>query len=167
MYNMKHLMRYEGYTSQQRLDDILDKISKYGISSLRDDEKEFLNAHKTGTEEEMHKKMVLDENETVFEDDNGYFKFEHQETEDFGDEVHYIGTLYVPDLVFPNGKRLEGRLEGRIVVFDNGCISPDFYSVSKKTNEDVYDIFEFCNGLEYELDTFLDYVASELAEKDN
>ena len=28
---MKHLMRYEGYTSNERTDDILDKISKYGI----------------------------------------------------------------------------------------------------------------------------------------
>ena len=49
---MKHLMRYEGYTVQQRVDDILDKISKYGMSSLRPDELDFLNAHKTGTEEE-------------------------------------------------------------------------------------------------------------------
>ena len=162
---MKHLMRYEGYTAQQRVDDILDKISKYGMSSLRDDEKDFLNAHKTGTEEEIHKKMVLDENETIFEDDNGYFKFEHTETEDYGDEIHYIGTLYVPDLVFPSGKKIEGRLEGRIVVYDNGQVSPDFYSVSKKSNEDAYDVFEFCNGLEYELDSFIDYVVGELDEK--
>ena len=73
MYYMKHLMRYEGYTAQQRVDDVLDKISKYGISSLREDEKEFLNAHRSGNEEEIHQKMVLDENETIFEDDNGYF----------------------------------------------------------------------------------------------
>ncbi len=162
---MKHLMRYEGYTSKERVDDILDKISKYGMQSLTKLEKDFLNAHKSGTEEEIHKKMVLDENETIFEDDNGYFKFEHQETEDFGDEVHYIGTLYVPDLVWPNGKKLEGRLEGRIVVYSNGQVSPDFYSVSKKSNEDSYDVFEFCNGLEYELDSFIDYVVGELSEK--
>jgi len=162
---MKHLMRYEGYSAQQRVDDILDKISKYGMSSLREDEKEFLNAHKTGEEEEVHKKMVLDENETVFEDDNGYFKFEHSETEDYGDETHYIGTLYVPDLVWPNGKKIEGRLEGRIVVYSNGQVSPDFYSVNKKSNEDNYDVFEFCNGLEYELDSFIDYVVGELSEK--
>ena len=100
MNTMKHLMRYEGYTVQQRVDDILDKISKYGMASLRPDELDFLNAHKTGTEEEIHKKMTFNENDTIFEDDNGYFKFEHSETEDYGDEVHYIGTLYVPDLVF-------------------------------------------------------------------
>jgi hypothetical protein len=158
-------MRYEGYTVQQRVDDILDKISKYGMASLRPDELDFLNAHKTGTEEEIHKKMAFDENDTIFEDDNGYFKFEHSETEEYDDEVHYIGTLYVPDLVFPSGKKLEGRLEGRIIVYNGGQISPDFYSVSKKSNEDAYDVFEFCNGLEYELDSFMDYVVSELDDK--
>jgi hypothetical protein len=101
----------------------------------------------------------------IFEDDNGYFKFEHSETEEYEDEVHYIGTLYVPDLVFSSGKKLEGRLEGRIVVYSGGQISPDFYSVSKKSNEDTYDVFEFCNGLEYELDSFMDYVVAELDGK--
>jgi len=162
---MKHLMRYEGYTVQQRLDDILDKISKYGMASIRPNELDLLNANKTGTEEEIHKKMTFDENDTIFEDDNGYFKFEHSETEEYEDEVHYIGTLYVPDLVFPNGKKLEGRLEGRIIVYSGGQISPDFYSVSKKPNEDAYDVFEFCNGLEYELDSFMDYVVGELDDK--
>lgn len=167
MYIMKHLMRYEGYTVQQRVDDILDKISKYGMSSLREDEKEFLNAHKAGNEEEIHNKMIADESEKVFEDDNGYFKFEHSETEDYGDETHYIGILYVPDLVWPNGKKIEGRLEGRIIVYSSGQVSPDFYSVSKKQNEDNYDVFEFCNGLEYELDSFIDYVVGELESEKN
>jgi hypothetical protein len=163
---MKHLMRYEGYTSMERVDDILDKISKYGIKSLTQLEKEFLDSHKSGQEEETHDKIAKEESESVFEDDRGYFKFEHTETEDYGDEIHYIGTLYVPDLEWPNGKRLEGRLEGRIVVYSNGTTSPDFYSISKdpKTHE-YYDVFEFCNGLEYELDSFIDYVVSELEEK--
>lgn len=163
---MKHLMRYEGYSIQERIDDILDKISKYGISSLTHLEREFLDAHSKGKEKEIHDKISKLESETIFEDDNGYFKFEYDHTEDYGDEVHHIGTLYVPDLELLNGKRIEGRLEGRIVVFSTGAISPDFYSISdKKINNDIYDVFEFCNGLEYELDSFLDYVVSELDEK--
>jgi hypothetical protein len=162
---MKHLMRYEGYTTRERADDILDKISKYGISSLSSIEKEFLDAHSSGTESEVHDRISKEESENIFEDDQGYFKFEHIETEDYGEEVHYIGVLYVPDLELTNSRRLEGRLEGRIVVYDNGQVSPDFFSVSRKANEDVYDVFEFCNGLEYELDSFLDYVVSELGEK--
>ncbi len=166
MIIMKHLMRYEGYTSKERVDDILDKISKYGIKSLSSLEKEFLDSHKSGKEEELHDKLAKEESETVFEDDMGYFKFEHSETEDYGDEFHYIGTLYVPDLEFPNGTKIKGRLEGRIVVYQNGQISPDFYSVKKDPSSgDNYDVFEFCNGLEYELDSFLDYVVSELQDK--
>ena len=129
-------------------------------------EKEFLDSHSQGKEEEIHNKITKEESETIFEDDFGHFKFEHLETEDYGDEIHYIGTLYVPDLVWPNGKRIEGVLYGRIVVYENGTNSPDFYSLQKDPiSQDNYDVFEFCNGLEYELDNFIDYVVNELESK--
>lgn len=162
---MKHLMRYEGYDSQERQNDILDKISKYGMDSLTPLEKQFLDSYSLNKEDEVHADIKLKEEEKVFEDDSGYFKFEHEETEDYGDEIHYIGTLYVPDLELENGQKLEGRLEGRIIVYDNGQTSPDFYSIPRKSNEEVYDVFEFCNGLEYELDNFIDYIVDELAKK--
>ena len=43
MNNMKHLMRYEGYTSRERVDDILDKISKR--IKLSSKEEEFLGKY--------------------------------------------------------------------------------------------------------------------------
>jgi hypothetical protein len=136
------------------------------MKSLTSLEKEFLNSFKTGEEEQTHDKIAKEETESIFEDDNGYFKFEHEETEDYGDEMHYIGTLYVPQLELLNGKKIEGRLEGRIIVYSNGQVSPDFYSIAKDPHtHDNYDVFEFCNGLEYELDSFVDYVVSELDEK--
>ena len=58
------------------MDDILDKISKYGIKSLTPLEKEFLDSHKSGKQEELHDKLAKSESETTFEDDNGLFKFE-------------------------------------------------------------------------------------------
>jgi hypothetical protein len=148
-------MRYEGYSTTQRVDDILDKISKYGMESLREDEIKFLNAHKYGNEQEVHDKMKFVENEVIFEDDWGYFKYEHERTEVCNNETHYIGILYVPDITLSNGNKVEGRLKGEIVVYKDGQISPDFH-------HDEYDVFEFCNGLEYELDSFLDYVVDEL-----
>jgi len=154
---MNHLMRYEGYSSSERMDDILDKISKYGIESLTQLEKEFLDSHKSGSEKESHDKISKEESETLFEDD--YFKFEFETWEDYGDEQHFIGTLYVPDLEWTDGRIIEGRLQGKIVKFENGNISPDFYS------KDGYDTFEFCNGLEYELDSFIDYVIAKIEEK--
>ena len=157
---MKHIMRFESYSEQERLDDILDKISKYGEDSLTDLEKKFLKSWNTDSQSKVHDEIKWIENEQIFEDDNGYFKFEFQEWEDYGDEQHFIGTLYVPDLEFEdNGEKIEGRLEGRIVKYENNQISPDF------TNKDGYDIFDFCNGLEYELDSFLEYVISEIEQK--
>jgi hypothetical protein len=160
-------MRYEGYTAKERVDDILDKISKYGISSITQGERDFLDSHKIGQEEVYHDKLSKSESENTFEDDNGYFKFEFDSCEDYGDAVHYLGTLYVPDLEWLNGKKIEGRLEGRIIVYESGAISPDFYSIEKDPKtRDHYDVFEFCNGLEYELDSFIDYVVTKLENKE-
>jgi hypothetical protein len=160
---MKHILRYSNYTASERLDDILDKISKYGMNSLSKLEREFLEAHKSGKEQELHDKLSKSEVETSFEDDYGYFKFDLIDIQEYKDidgssERHFIGTLYVPDLEWPNGKKIEGRLEGKIIKYSNGVISLEF------TNDD-YDVFEFCNGLEYELDSFTDYVVSEIEEK--
>lgn len=155
---MKHIMKFEKYSEQDRLNDILDKISKYGRGSLTELESKFLDSWKDNKQSEVHSEINLIENDQVFEDDSGYFKFEFKELKDYGDEQHYIGILYVPDLEWENGKRVEGRLEGRIVKYENGMVSPDFYS------KEGYDVFEFCNGLEYELDSFIDYVISKIEE---
>jgi hypothetical protein len=161
---MKHLMRYENYTSTERMDDILDKISKYGIDSLSDLDKEFLDSHKTGKEQELHDKLAKSEVETTFEDDLGKFTFELSEVQKIKnkggelEEIEIIGTLYVPDLELSSGKRVEGRLEGKIIKYSNGTTSLEF-------EKDGYDVFEFCNGLEYELDSFIDYVVLEIDEK--
>ena len=157
-------MRYENYTSTERMDDILDKISKYGIDSLSDLEKEFLDSHKTGKEQELHDKLAKSEVETTFEDDLGKFTFELSEVQKIKnkggelEEIEIIGTLYVPDLEWPDGKKLEGRLTGKIIKYKSGTTSLEF-------EKDQYDVFEFCNGLEYELDSFIDYVVSEIEEK--
>lgn len=156
---MKHLIRFESYSEQERLDDILCKIIKYGKESLTELELKFLNSWSTNTEKQVHDEIGKIEMEQIFEDDWGHFKFEFKEWEDYGDEQHYVGTLYVPDLEWEDGKKIVGILEGRIVRFKNGTTSPDFYS------KEGYDVFEFCNGLEHELDSFIDYVVEEIQQK--
>lgn len=151
-------MLYENYTTQQRVDDILDRIFKYGMKSLSKLELEFLDAHKTGGEEEIHNKITKEQSETVFKDDDGYFTFTLDSIEDYGDETHYIGTIECPDYTYGDGgETIPGILEGRIVVTSEGLTSPDFCYENTGL-----EIFDFCEGLEYELDSFIDYVVSEL-----
>lgn len=158
---MKHLMRYEGYTTSQRVDDILDKISKYGMKSLSPLEKDFLDSHKSGKEEEFHKILTKEESENVFEDDNGLFKFELESIKVDGYERHYNGTFTCPDLKI-NGKTIKGRISGTIVhIPSTGVIIPDFFYEGNGN----YDIFDFCEDCEDELDSFVDYVASELENR--
>lgn len=159
---MKRLMRYEGYTTAQRVDDILDKISRYGIKSISKLEREFLDAHKLGKEEEIHKIITKDEIDNFFEDDNGLFKFELESITKNGSERHYNGIFTCPDLKI-NGKTIKGRLSGTIIhITDTGVVIPDFFYENNSGN---YDIFDFCEGMEYELDSFVDYVASELENR--
>jgi len=162
-------MRYEGFSAQERQDEILDKISKYGITSLTHDEKEFMDSWSEGKEEEVHRKLNYHENEIIFEDDSDLFKFEFQELEEYENEKHIIGVIYVPDLTWEDGTTIEGRLEGRIIDFGGGKISPDFFLTTKnpKTGKEVeLDVFDFCGGFEYELDSFIDYVVSEIEKSE-
>jgi len=159
---MKHLMRYEGYTTQQRVDDLLDKISNYGINSLNKLEKDFLDAHKMGKEEEVHNILTKKESECTFEDDSGMFRFEFDKIEKVDDEFRYYGTIYLPNLTI-GGKVISGKLYGYILYHtSSGFISPEFY---KSENGTDYEIFDFCSGSEYELDSFLEYVISEIEQK--
>ena len=157
----KFIMIYEEYSVQNKIDEILDKISKYGISSITSHEKEFLDAYSTGDEKVTKDKMGELYRDIVLED--SYFKFELEDKKENGNEVEYTGTLYVPDLEFENGRKIEGDLKGKLIVYKNGTYSLDFTKKSYEKGKEVeYDVFEFCNGLEYELDSFIDYVISEL-----
>jgi len=157
---MKSLMLYEDFSSQDKTDELLDKISKYGILSLTDHEKDFLDAVSSGDDEVVKNKMRILSNDTFFEDD--YFKFELDDIKYKKNGIQYIGTLYVPDLEKPH-RTIEGNLKGKITLYNNGSYSLDFYKVVYEKGKEVeYDVFEFCGGLEYELDNFIDYIIQEL-----
>jgi hypothetical protein len=157
---MKHLTCDE-FPSQEKTDELLDKISKYGISSLTIHEREFLDAVSSGNSEVVKDKMSELDGDTFFEDD--LFKFElHSVDYDSEDCVKYYGTLYVPDLQ-RHHKLIKGNLNGCIRLYNNGSYSLDFTKfIDEKSKNIEYDIFEFCSGLEYELDNFIDYLIQEL-----
>lgn len=144
-----------------RVDEVLDKISKYGITSLTLLEKDFMDAYSGGSEEEIVKRLEILESASIYEDTN--FKFELKETKITVDETYYIGTLYVPDIVFDNGVRIDGNLEGKIIVFGNGTYALEFdKKIIIKKKQTIYEVYDFCWGLEYELDNFIDYIIQEL-----
>lgn len=155
---MRKPEKKEIYSSSDRTNDILDKISKYGIKSLSTLDKEFLDSFSIGNQEDIHRKILKEEIELVFDDDFGFFKFEYQETIIHEEEKHYLGILYVPDLILNNGKKISGILRGKIIVTKDYVVIPEFDNGNS-------DVFEFCSGLEYELDIFLDYVVQKIEEK--
>lgn len=141
------------YSAYERLDEILDKILVMNFNSLSQNEKDFLNSWSLGLEYEYHLQLLLEETNIIFEND--LFKFEFIDKVVFEDEIHYVGVLHVPDLELDNGKKINGTLQGVILSYDNGDNELEF-------EKDGYDILEFCTGIEYELDSFIDYIISNL-----
>ncbi len=154
---MKYLKKFESY-HQDKVDQILDKINKSGINSLTQIEKDYLDAF--GKDDFMKMmNLAYEAGLKNFVSTDRYFEFTFSHLEDFGDEGEfYYGTIKVPDIEFENGTRLDGTMEGYILVTESGEKVPCF-------EKNGYDILEFCNGLEYELDNFLDYVIDTLNDE--
>jgi hypothetical protein len=150
-------MTFEGY-HDDHLDSILDKIGKSGMDSLNDIEREFLSAYSSDDFDKMTYIEKI-EGDRFFTSSDKYFSFKYSHTEDYGDEgCQYHGTISVPDISFDNGAIIDGRIDGYILILNDGQILPVF-------EKDNYDILDFCNGLEYELDSFLDYVISTIEDE--
>lgn len=161
-------MKFENYTSSDRQDDILDKISKIGIDSLTKDERDFLDSFKTGDEEIVHKRMLISSIK-IFVDDWHFFEFKLEDIINFGDRKVIKGLLLTPDLEFEEDEFIEGELKGEIIVYTDGQISLNFTKSEEDPNSGQlveWDVFDFCNGIEYELDSFIEYVVNELDKID-
>ena len=137
-------------TYDDNIDSILDKINKSGKTSLTLLELEYLNAYSNN---DFSKMDIIEkiEGQRTFYSNDGYFSFKYEYMEDYGGGKYYYGIISVPDLEFEDGSKIYGEIEGYIAVYKSGQIVLSF-------ELEGYDILEFCNGLEYELDTFLEYV---------
>lgn len=156
---MKYLKKFENY-HQSKVDEILDKINKSGMNSLTQIEKDYLDAF---SKDDTMKMLNLEYESGLknFSSPHGHFEFTFSHMEDFGDEGEfYYGTITVPDIEWEDGERLDGTMEGHIIVTNKNDKIPCF-------EKEGYDILDFCNGLEYELDNFLDYVIETLNDEKN
>jgi hypothetical protein len=157
-FRFKYLKKFETY-QQDKVDEILDKISKSGMQSISKNELDFLDAFgKDDKDKLIH--LEYESGLKDFKSNDGYFAFKFSHVDDYGGEKKYYGTITVPDLVCENEKRIDGTIEGYILVLNNDTKVPVF-------DKNGYDILEFCNGLEYELDNFIDYVIETLEDEKN
>lgn len=144
----------------ERLNMILDKISKMGMSKLDKDEISYLDSYSSGKEEEFNRKLFEKETEKIFISDDGNFTFKLKGITHDGDTKYIKGVIFVPDLLLGPKKRVKGELNGSIMVFNDKSVALDFI-------KGKYDIFEFVSGLEYELDIFIDDLVEKLIKKGN
>lgn len=151
-------MKLKDY-QEKRVDEILDKILSQGFGSLTKTELEYLDAFSKG---DTMKMINIDYNSQLknFKSIDGKFKFKfsHKIRYEENDSECFFGTMIVPDLVL-NKKKISGELEGYIMVLPNNDKLPFF-------DKDGYDIIDFCAGIEYELDNFIDYVVDTIREEE-
>lgn len=139
--------------SEEKLDYLLDKISKYGLLSLTNNEIIFLDSYASYTEDFFVSKIEED----IYEDFNGRFKFEFSNITHTPYSKLIHGKIYVPDLKLKSST-ISGILTGYIIITNTGDINLFF-------KKDKWDIWDFCTGLEWELDVFIDSVIIEIDEK--
>ena len=143
----------ETYTMDDKLNDILDKILKYGIKQITATELEFLDSYSKGRQYQTYDK-ISKEDWKIFEDK--YFRFEYFKLRKAKGETHIVGTFYVPDMMNKH-VLIKGCIKGEIIIYENKAISLYF-------EKGGYDIIDFCEGIEYELDKFVDYIIDRLRE---
>jgi hypothetical protein len=146
-----------GKLNEDYLDEILDKISKFGFSFLTKAERSFLEAYSKSDGETMTK-ICREQISRKFESIDSKFTFTLVDIEKMSEEgILYHGELRVPDLFIGNGKLIQGIMNGYIWSI-NGNNIPIF-------ERDGYDVLEFCDGIEWEFDIFLDYVISTIKDE--
>lgn len=143
--------------NEDYLNEILDKISKFGLSFLTKAEKDFLDAFSREDGQTMNK-IQREQISRKFESIDSKFTFILVDVEKKSEEgVFYHGELRVPDLLLANGRTVQGIMNGYIWSI-NGNNIPVF-------EKDGYDVLEFCDGIEWEFDIFLDYVISTIKDE--
>ena len=133
------------------IDNILDKISQSGMESLSPQEKEYLQHYSTTGE---YMDMEGEENssyegENVFSDsiDGINMKFKYESTEDAADEIIHSGYLEI------NNDEFYGEIY---------CDPEGDYSTCNFEDPDGVNLFEKYEGLEHEVEYFLDNVCDEI-----
>lgn len=135
-------------TVDDRLNKILDKIKSIGVKSLDKKDLDFLNSFKDKEEEVINNKLNSDKTNSTYISDDGFFMFNVEDVGYYKDELRISGVIFVPDLIIKK-RAIKGEIKGQIIVFSNTEVGLDFL-------KGKYDIFDFVNGLEYELDRFID-----------
>lgn len=101
--------------------------------------------------------------EIIIEDEQFIFHFEKIQRQ--GEETYYWGTLYCPDYTYggeeDEQETIPGELYGRFVAFEDGPTMLDFEGPNDLT------VYDFCEGLEHELDNFAEYAVDEINKKIN
>jgi hypothetical protein len=153
------MRNYKISDREARLNQILDRILSFGLKSLTKNEIEFLEAW--GNSDEITLERLLKEGDLKeFKSSDGKFLFTFSHTVNLKGTINYFGRITVPNLTFEDGSRILGSMNGYISVQKNGDKIPFFQS-------EGHDIIDFCNGLEYELDNFIDYVIETLNDEKN
>jgi hypothetical protein len=146
--------KFENKEIDSELNDILDKISLSGIESLSNSEGEFLDSFRSNRELDGLKN--LKKLKPIIDEDLG-FEFYPKTIEDSPEGKFYWGKLILPPIQFEykdSINHINGEFWGRIIVYKNGVINPDFNHIDPEFSD--YEIFDFTVGLEYELDDFLE-----------
>lgn len=149
---------------QNKLDELLDKISANGVNSLSSEERSLLDAQK-GTEEDIEKayqELINREERNKrknYKSNNQQFEFDYIKTEAYPHEnvKRHYGIMFLPNITLGDGTIIDGEIEGYIEEYNDGQVSTHF-------DKTEYTDFDFAEGLEYEYDDFIQEIIAYISE---
>lgn len=175
---MKWIKLYEEFTNDSMQDMITDALEKEIKAAIEKNGHFSTEDYYTLTKSRKLDDRMADEifhelvsrgigfgdgEEIIIEDEQFIFHFEKIQRQ--GEETYYWGTLYCPDYTYggeeDEQETLPGKLYGRFVAFEDGPIMLDFEGPNDLT------AYDFCEGLEHELDGFAEYAVDEINKKIN
>ena len=146
---MKWIKLYEEFTNDSMQDMLTDALEKDIKAAIKKNGHFSAEDYYTLTKSRKLEQFI--------------FRFEKIQRQ--GEETYYWGTLYCPDYTYggeeDEQETLPGKLYGRFVAFEDGPIMLDFEGPNDLT------AYDFCEGIEHELDNFAEYAVDEINKKIN
>lgn len=139
---------------QMKLNEILDKINKWGMVSVTLNEINFLESFKDGEEEIFFKKLYHKE----YSGYGGSFKFVLTDIIEDEDIIEVIGNMTLPPTYNEDGLIEFDSVIGKFEIIKSDLmIFPRFEHCG-------YIPYDFIEGLEYEFDDFIQDILEDIIE---
>ena len=149
---MINIKTYKQFNENVDIDSILDRISKSGYDSLSDVDKKKLDNYSNGISDDTD--IFADLLNKKYNDTYRYFNFNLTKVVYNGAELKIYGLLSLPSIENVDSNNISGYIDVNLNSMVNDL----------EFNRSGYIPYDFVEGLEYELDAFIESIVDDVMD---